>query len=110
MPENKSRFVVLCQQLLAFGTVAALAAPAAGVISLDIVGPAPQGGGEAAATAAPMALVAARPVEPEVTEVPIRPVAAAAGRARSGGPLARRSAGAARAADAGPAGRSAPRR
>jgi hypothetical protein len=49
MSENKSRFVILCQQLLACGTVAALAAPATGVVSLEIVGPAPHE--ETAATA-----------------------------------------------------------
>lgn len=75
MPENKSRFVVLCQQLLAFGTVAALAAPAVGVVSLDIVSPTPEDGTGVSAARAPMALVAADPVEPEVTEVPIREVA-----------------------------------
>jgi hypothetical protein len=42
MSENKSRYVLLCQQLLALGTVAALAAPATGVVSLDIVGPSPE--------------------------------------------------------------------
>ncbi|HSJ22821.1 MAG TPA: hypothetical protein VK964_19830 [Nocardioidaceae bacterium] len=42
MSENKSRYVLLCQQLLTLGTVAALAAPATGVVSLDIVGPPPE--------------------------------------------------------------------
>lgn len=88
MPENKSRFVVLCQQLLALGTVAALAAPAAGVVSLDIVKPAPQDGGAVAAAPAPMALVAADSVAPEVTEVPLRQVATHT--ERGSGPLARR--------------------
>ncbi len=78
MPENRSRFVLLCQQALAFGTVAALAAPAAGVVTLDIVAPtppsvtrgalAPDGGGS---------LVASEPVEPEITEVPISGVESA---------------------------------
>ena len=72
MPENKSRFVLLCQQILAFGTVAALAAPAAGVVSLDIVGPTPQPAEEQTVAApAAVALVASEPVEPEVTEVPV---------------------------------------
>ena len=75
MPENKSRFVLLCQQILAFGTVAALAAPAAGVVSLDIVSPTPQPAEERTAAApATVALVASEPVEPEVTEVPIEGV------------------------------------
>ena len=39
MAENRSRFVLLCQQSLAFGLVAAIAAPAAGVMTLDIVAP-----------------------------------------------------------------------
>jgi hypothetical protein len=37
MPENRSRFVLLCQHSLAFGLVAAIAAPAANIVSLDIV-------------------------------------------------------------------------
>ena len=39
MAENRSRFVLLCQQSLALGLVAAIAAPAAGVMTLDIVAP-----------------------------------------------------------------------
>jgi hypothetical protein len=39
MPESRSRFVLLCQQSLAFGLVAAIVAPAANIISLDIVAP-----------------------------------------------------------------------
>jgi hypothetical protein len=75
MPEKKSRFVLMCQQFLAFGTVAALAAPAAGVVSLDIVAPAPstgQGATAAAPAVSTVALVASRPVQPEITEVPLR--------------------------------------
>jgi hypothetical protein len=67
MAEKKNRFVWLCHQLLAVGTVAALAAPAAGVVSLEIVEP------QVGATA-PVALVASAPVEPEVTEQPLRGV------------------------------------
>ncbi len=93
MPENKSRFVVLCQQLLALGAVAALAAPAAGVVSLDIVGPTPGQAGEAVTqTQAPMALVAAHRVEPEVTEVPIRGVEKAGLQALTGRRVARQNA------------------
>ena len=40
MPENRSRFVLLCQQSLAFALVAAIAAPAANMVTLDIVAPA----------------------------------------------------------------------
>jgi hypothetical protein len=73
MPEKKSRFVHLCQQFLAFGTVAALAAPAAGVVSLDIVSPTPQPQKEASAPVrTPVALVASDPVEAEVSEVPLK--------------------------------------
>ncbi len=72
MPENKSRFVLVCQQVLAFGTVAALAAPAAGVVSLDIVSPTPEPADNVtAAAASPVALVASHPVDPEVREVPL---------------------------------------
>jgi hypothetical protein len=79
MPENRSRFVLLCQQSLAFGLVAAVAAPAANMISLDIVAP-PQsrsagparsvvaGGLDAGGSPS---LVAARPIEPRVTEIPL---------------------------------------
>jgi hypothetical protein len=94
MPENKSRFVVLCQQLLAVGTVAALAVPAAGVMTLDIVGPTPQPAEDAAeAVRAPMALVSSRAVAPEVTEVPIRGVAQRGHTARMGRRVAQRSTG-----------------
>ncbi len=40
MPENRSRFVLLCQQSLAFALVVAIAAPAANMVTLDIVAPA----------------------------------------------------------------------
>ena len=39
MAQNRSRFVLLCQQSLALGLVVAVAAPAADVVSLDIVEP-----------------------------------------------------------------------
>ena len=45
MPENRSRFVLLCQQSLAFAVVVAVAAPAAGLVTLDIVAPARPGPG-----------------------------------------------------------------
>ncbi len=41
MPDGRSRFVLICQQLLACGVVLAFAAPAAGVVTLDIVAPRP---------------------------------------------------------------------
>jgi hypothetical protein len=87
MSQNKSRLVVACRQLLTLGTVAALVAPAAGVVTLDIVGPTPQPAREA--SHGPMALVASRAVTPEVTEVPISRV----GRALTGPGAVRRNAG-----------------
>lgn len=89
MPENKRRFVTLCQQLLAVGTVAALAAPSAGVVSLEIVAPSPDPE-EDRVTAAPaeVALVASRPVEPQVTETPIRGVEKAGLQALTRNPVA----------------------
>jgi len=85
MPENRSRFVLLCQQTLALGVVAAIAAPAANMVSLDIVAPpAPHASGPTGATArtavpaiasgrsdadATPSLVASAPVKPRVTEV-----------------------------------------
>ena len=68
MTQRRSRFVALCQQTLACAVVAAVAAPAAGVVSLDIVAP-PQGGVPGPAVAG--ALVASEPVEPDVREVPL---------------------------------------
>ena len=93
MPENRSRYVVLCQQLLAFGTVLAVVAPAAGVATLDIVAPAPQTPHERVVEqAVPMALVASEPVEPEVTEVPIDGVEEAGLEALTRRPAVRRKA------------------
>jgi hypothetical protein len=81
MPENKNRFVLLCRQVLALGTVAAIVVPAAGVVSLNIVAPVPAPTGRPAEQAAsqptreggasPLAMVASAPVEPEVREVPL---------------------------------------
>jgi hypothetical protein len=84
MAEKKSRFVLLCQQSLAFGLVAALAAPAASIVRLDIVAP-PRAGQPGAAsgsgaTASAGAPVASRPVTPQVRTVPLR----AADKARLG--------------------------
>ena len=75
MPENRSRFVLLCQQVLAFGTVLAIAAPAVSVVTLDIVAPTPPpvtGGASSAPSAG--SLVASEPVRPEVSEIPIQGV------------------------------------
>src|SRR4051794_37670863 len=78
MPENRSRFVLLCQHTLALGLVAAIAAPAANLVSLDIVAPPSPAAAGGAATAAPEegaaaggapAPVASAPVRPRVTDV-----------------------------------------
>jgi hypothetical protein len=76
MPHNRSRFVLLCQQLLALAVVIAIAAPAANLVTLDIVaptpphpvakGPLPDADAGAAAGAS---VVAAAPVKPRVTDV-----------------------------------------
>ncbi|MEO5853484.1 MAG: FG-GAP-like repeat-containing protein [Nocardioides sp.] len=74
MRASQARYVTACQQLLALGLVLAALTPAAGVVSLDVVGP-------AAAPAAPLSLsaytgpssqagtVATAPVDPHVAEV-----------------------------------------
>jgi hypothetical protein len=90
MAENRSRFVLLCQQSLAFGLVAAVAAPAAGVVTMDIVAP-PRGAGavggvatpavDAGAAGAAPSLVASRPVRPTVSSVPLGGVSRAGLRA-----------------------------
>ncbi len=73
MAENKSRYVLVCQQALAFATVAAVGIPAAGVVELRIVGP-----GDAAASAggrhhaaADTAMVSSGPVKSHVRTVPL---------------------------------------
>ena len=65
MAENRSRFVLLCQQTLAFAVVFAFAAAGMGVVDLRIEGP--QADGPTAQT--PGALVSAAPVEPSVRSV-----------------------------------------
>ena len=67
--ENRSRFVLLCQQALACAVVVAVAAPAAGIVTLDIVAPLARCGSDRSAVAG--ALVASAPVEPDVREVPL---------------------------------------
>ncbi len=76
MSHRRSRFVLLCQQALACAVVVAVAAPAAGVIDLEIVAPPSQAPARAASGASGPdrsagSLVAAEPVVPTVTEVPI---------------------------------------
>ena len=92
MPENRSRFVLLCQQSLALAVVVAIAAPAANMVTLDIVAPARPGTPGVVAGSAPVtdssvadtvgggdspSLVASRPVKPRVTAVPLAGVSKA---------------------------------
>ena len=93
MRRNKARFVTVCQQSLALGAVLAVLAPAANVISLDVVGTIPgtpsaevaqpptvQPKDKAATPAVPASdheesRVETAPVEPVVEEVPLAPAA-----------------------------------
>ncbi len=73
MSDLRSRFVLVCQQAIAFAVVLAVAVSAASVVSLDIVAPAPVA---QAPTARPPATAAATPVattpiHPVVREVPL---------------------------------------
>jgi N-acetylmuramoyl-L-alanine amidase/FG-GAP-like repeat len=89
MAHNRSRFVLLCQQSLAVAVVAAITAPAANLVSLDIVAP-PRGGQAGAGIAQPpsgsagASEVATRPVEPTVSKVPLTGVSKAGLRALRG--------------------------
>src|SRR5919107_3319935 len=67
MPENRSRFVLLCQQSLVFGLVVAIAAPATNMVTLEFVAPPPDPGEPSAA--ASRSVVATAPVRPRVSEV-----------------------------------------
>lgn len=68
----QARFITACQQLLALGVVLAVLTPAAGVLSLDIVGARPTPVGPPALTGAlASATVPTSAVESEVTEVPL---------------------------------------
>ena len=77
MSESRDRYVLLCQQALVFAAVAAVVAPAARVVTLDIVSPtdpAAQRIDAAGANRDPEeagALVASQPVKPTVVEVPM---------------------------------------
>ena len=77
MPENRSRFVLFCQQILAVATVVAVAAPAASIVTLDIVAPSPDTvtGGFAAPPGE--SRVASQPIKPAVTEIPVRGITTA---------------------------------
>src|SRR5919107_153167 len=68
----QARFITACQQLLALGVVLAVLTPAAGVLSLDIVGARPAPAGAPTLTGAlASATVPTSAVESEVTEVPL---------------------------------------
>ena len=90
MPENRSRFVLLCQQSLAIAVVVAIAAPAADLVTLNIVAPSrpdvvvghgapasdpgttePAGGAGALGGANTPSVVSSAPVRPRVTAVPL---------------------------------------
>ncbi|WP_310530070.1 N-acetylmuramoyl-L-alanine amidase, partial [Nocardioides sp.] len=72
MSPVQARFITACQQLLALGVVLAVLTPAAGVLSLDIVGAHPAPTGAPALTGAlASATVPTAAVESEVTEVPL---------------------------------------
>ena len=97
MAVDKSRFVLLCQQGLACGLVVAIAAPAAGLVTLDIVAPPSGGSGAdryAAATGSvaegtDRSVVASGPVRATVSTVPLSGIDAAGLRAlRDGTPSA----------------------
>ena len=76
MSPNRSRFVTACQQVLALAVVLAVLTPAAGVVTLDVVGSAPGGAGATPARGpvAAMAAYVAQAVRP--SRVPTAPVPA----------------------------------
>src|SRR4051794_26449714 len=93
MSPNRSRFVTACQQLLALAVVLAVLTPAAGVVTLDVVGSAPDGTPAGAAPSRPTAAMAAyaaqalrpspvptAPVRAHVREVQLTRSSAAVGR------------------------------
>ena len=68
----QARFITACQQLLALGVVLAVLTPAAGVLSLDIVGARPvPAGAPALSGALASATVPTEAVASDVTEVPL---------------------------------------
>jgi hypothetical protein len=79
MAHNRSRFVLLCQQSLAVALVAAITAPAANLVNLDIVAPPRDGqAGTQASTGSPeAAVVATQPAHPVVSNVPFTQVSKA---------------------------------
>jgi hypothetical protein len=79
MAENRSRFVLLCQQSLALAVVVAVAAPAANLVSLDIVAPpapgqveaVPSGPADPSSAGLTRSVVDSAPVRSRVTSVPL---------------------------------------
>ncbi|WP_051217992.1 FG-GAP-like repeat-containing protein [Nocardioides insulae] len=70
MRASKTRFVAGCQQLLVLGTVCAVLVPAASVVSLDVVGTAPDHDrSEATTVAAETAAVPDGPVDADLREI-----------------------------------------
>ena len=67
----QARFVTACQQLLALGVVLAVLTPAAGVLSLDIVGAPATGRTPALSGTLASATVPTSAVASEVTEIPL---------------------------------------
>jgi hypothetical protein len=74
---HRSRFVTACQQMLALGVVLAALAPAASVVTLDVVGTGPVGSGSGARTGGSAAALAAYTAEAvRESKVPTAPVKA----------------------------------
>jgi hypothetical protein len=73
MAENKSRYVLVCQQAFAFATVAAVGLSAAGVVELRIVAPGDANASTATrhVRAADTAMVSSGPVRSHVRTVPL---------------------------------------
>jgi len=72
---SKARYVAFCQQLLACACVLAMGTAAAGVLTLDIVGPAPDERNVVPAVTEGDAYVATKPVAPKIREVAVKGVA-----------------------------------
>jgi hypothetical protein len=94
MTPSRSRFVTVCQQLLALAVVLAVLTPAASIVTLDVVGSGPEGSAGATTLARPSAQTAAytaeavrpsrvptAPVKADVREVQLTAASAPAGRA-----------------------------
>ena len=77
MSPNRSRFVTACQQLLALAVVLAALTPAAGIVTLDVVGTGPEASGHGSRTAGAGAALAAYTAEAvKTSKVPTAPVKA----------------------------------